>query len=231
MQAGTATVHTYTITVTNGGPSDALSVNIADTWPAGFTPTGAPSPSQGSCVGSPSFTCNLGTIPAGGTATVTVSYTVPSSTPTGTQTNTVTVSSPTDSTAGNNTASDTTNVSPALQAVNDSAMVNANSTNYVIDVLANDTLPPGGTISSVQKTGVLPVPGTTTATTDQGGTVTIVPCSTCSNANGTQAVSYTPATDYVGPDGFDYTITDGTARTGPLTSRSTSSPPGRSTRR
>jgi uncharacterized repeat protein (TIGR01451 family) len=27
---------TYTITVSNAGPSDALNVSVADTWPAGF---------------------------------------------------------------------------------------------------------------------------------------------------------------------------------------------------
>ena len=73
-------------------------------------PQGTVTPSQGTCSGSPSFTCNLGTIAAGGTATVTATYTVPSST-TGSQTNTATVSSATsDPTPGNNTATDTNTV-------------------------------------------------------------------------------------------------------------------------
>src|SRR6185437_15489587 len=97
--------------------------------------------------------------------------------------NTVTVTSPTDTTPGNNQASDTNSVTPALKAVDDTAAVNANSTNYLLDVLYNDTLPPsGGTISSIQKTGQPAVPGTTTnVTTDQGGKATVVPCGTCSN--------------------------------------------------
>ena len=58
--AGDGITRTYTITVANGGPSDATSVMLSDTWPAGFTRSGAPTASQGTCSGSPSFTCTLG---------------------------------------------------------------------------------------------------------------------------------------------------------------------------
>jgi uncharacterized repeat protein (TIGR01451 family) len=106
--AGSST-GTYTITVTNGGPSDAQAVSVSDTWPAGFT-RGTVSPSQGTCTGSPSFTCSLGTIAASGSATITVAYTVPSST-TGSQTNTATVSTTTtDPNPANDSASDTDTV-------------------------------------------------------------------------------------------------------------------------
>ena len=109
VDAGSATVHTYTITVANAGPSDATSVSLSDTWPAGFT-RGTVTSSQGTCTGSPSFTCDLATIASGGSATVSVNYTVPSST-TGSQTNTSTVSSAvTDPNTGNNSASDTNTV-------------------------------------------------------------------------------------------------------------------------
>ena len=74
--AGAATVHTYTITVSNAGPSDATGVSLTDTFPAGFS-RGTVTPSQGTCTGSPSFSCALGTIAAGGSKTVTASYTVP----------------------------------------------------------------------------------------------------------------------------------------------------------
>src|SRR5205807_471823 len=59
--AGDGITRTYTITVHNAGPSDAQAVSLGDTWPAGFT-RGSVTPSQGSCSGSPSFTCALGTI-------------------------------------------------------------------------------------------------------------------------------------------------------------------------
>src|SRR5439155_345582 len=93
--AGDGVPRTYTITVSNAGPSNATSVTLSDTWPVGFT-RGTTTPSQGTCMTTTgqNFSCSLGTILAGGSATVTVSYTVPASTPAGPQTNTVTVSSP-----------------------------------------------------------------------------------------------------------------------------------------
>src|SRR5262249_22453476 len=91
--AGDGVTWTYVIHVANSGPSDATNVSLSDTWPAGFAHGIILSPSQGTCSGSPDFTCSLGTIPKNGFVNVTASYTVPSST-TGDQTNTVTVSSP-----------------------------------------------------------------------------------------------------------------------------------------
>ena len=57
-------------------PSDAQAVSVADTWPAGFS-RGTVTPSQGTCTGTPSFTCSLGTIAASAGATITVTYSVP----------------------------------------------------------------------------------------------------------------------------------------------------------
>jgi len=110
--AGAATIHTYVISVSNAGPSDAQSVNLADTWPTGFT-RGTVTTTNGTCdttTSTTNFTCALGTIAAGTTATVMAQYTVPASTNTN-QTNTATIASPTDSTGGNNTSSDTDTVS------------------------------------------------------------------------------------------------------------------------
>jgi uncharacterized repeat protein (TIGR01451 family) len=108
--AGDGVVRTYTITVTNAGPSNAAAVSLADTWPAGFT-RGTVTPSQGTCTGSPSFTCSLGTINSGANATVTVTYTVPASTTTSPQVNSVTVSATTgDPNNVNNTATDSNTV-------------------------------------------------------------------------------------------------------------------------
>src|SRR5439155_1696860 len=59
--AGDGLTYTYTITVTNNGPSAATRV-VADVWPAGF-PQGSVTPSQGSCGPGPSFTCSLGNVP------------------------------------------------------------------------------------------------------------------------------------------------------------------------
>jgi uncharacterized repeat protein (TIGR01451 family) len=70
------TAHTYTLTISNGGPDEATNVTVTDILPASFT-IGTITPSQGTCsplVGT-TLTCNLGTIANGGNATVTIEAT------------------------------------------------------------------------------------------------------------------------------------------------------------
>jgi large repetitive protein len=62
---------TYTVTVHNGGTLAATSVEVTDDPPAGATFVSA-SASQGSCTGTDPVVCELGTIAAGDSATVTV---------------------------------------------------------------------------------------------------------------------------------------------------------------
>lgn len=98
---------TYTVQVTNNGPSDATAVSIADNLPGGVTlvsttgcaedPTGVP-------------TCSVGTVPAGGSASVSITVDIDPTT-TGAIVNSATVSSATpDPVGGNETDSATTNV-------------------------------------------------------------------------------------------------------------------------
>ncbi len=68
--AGTNVV--YTITVTNAGPSDATGVTLADPTPPGLTFVS----NAGDCA--TAFACNLGTLPAGATRTITATFAVPS---------------------------------------------------------------------------------------------------------------------------------------------------------
>ncbi|HEX3328616.1 MAG TPA: metallophosphoesterase [Gaiellales bacterium] len=64
----------YTVMVTNPGSVDQTNVTVTDNPPANAQSVSA-TPSTGSCSGAGPITCNLGTIPAGGSATVTVDTT------------------------------------------------------------------------------------------------------------------------------------------------------------
>jgi uncharacterized repeat protein (TIGR01451 family) len=70
----TGGVLTYTITVANGSAGTARNVVLTDALPAGFTGAIA-APSQGTCAGTSTVTCNLGDIAGGGSATVTITAT------------------------------------------------------------------------------------------------------------------------------------------------------------
>jgi uncharacterized repeat protein (TIGR01451 family) len=89
---------TWTMVVTNNGPDPDTGVTIVDPMPGGNTFVSATT-TQGTCTGGAILNCNLGTMAAGATVTITL-VTTPSTT--GTQTNVVTV-------AGDRPETDTTN--------------------------------------------------------------------------------------------------------------------------
>lgn len=102
---------TYTITVRNNGGSDAPLSSLTYTLAAGQTFFSA-TPSQGSCSGTTTITCALGTIKSASSATVTVVATVAAA---GNYTTTATISSPqVDLNQSNNAFSITL---PVLQAI------------------------------------------------------------------------------------------------------------------
>jgi len=100
---------TYTLTVTNRGFIDATGVTVTDTLPGSLSLISA-TPSQGSCGGTSTITCNLGGILNLGSATITI---VAATTTTGQATNTASVAAnESDFNSSNNTASQTTTVKP-----------------------------------------------------------------------------------------------------------------------
>jgi uncharacterized repeat protein (TIGR01451 family) len=66
---------TYTMTVTNSGPSASSGVTVTDVLPTGLTFVSA-TPSQGSCSGTTTITCSLGQIANGASASVSITATV-----------------------------------------------------------------------------------------------------------------------------------------------------------
>lgn len=101
---------TYTLMVANAGPHAATSVVLTDSLPAGatFVPATA---SQGTCTGTSTVACSLGTIGSGGSATVTIKVRPASA---GTLTNQATVTADEiDPNPGNNAATAMTTVNPA----------------------------------------------------------------------------------------------------------------------
>ncbi len=108
---------TYTITVSNAGPSSAPNVLVKDTLPGAVSDVSF-TPSVGSCIGGipgdPALplTCNLGTLPSGGSASITIVAKVKSNTPDATilVNNAVVTSDVADPNNGNNNATALTNV-------------------------------------------------------------------------------------------------------------------------
>jgi uncharacterized repeat protein (TIGR01451 family) len=101
---------TWTMVVTNLGPSTDTGVKVSDPMPAGNTYVSSTT-TQGTCTGGAILNCDIGTMAAGATVTITL-ITTPSTT--GTQTNTATVSGDRqETTLANNTATASVTVGPA----------------------------------------------------------------------------------------------------------------------
>jgi uncharacterized repeat protein (TIGR01451 family) len=108
---GTGNNLTYTIAVNNAGPTAAANVSVTDAIPAGTTFVSA-TPTQGSCSGTTTVTCSLGTIANLGSASIALTVTLPSTPGPVANTAIVSTTSP-DPNATNNSSTSNITVIPA----------------------------------------------------------------------------------------------------------------------
>ncbi|MCA9193873.1 MAG: DUF11 domain-containing protein [Planctomycetales bacterium] len=166
---------TYTITVTNNGPSQATNVTLTDTLPAGVTfASGTSTTGASVTAGSLTSGLNLGTMDPGDTATVTILVGVDGDTR-GTITNSTTVTSTeTDSNASNNTATATTDIAASIDLAvtkTDSTDPVATGGTYSYTIVVTNNGP--STANSVSVTDNLPDGLQITSATATSGTVTV----------------------------------------------------------
>jgi len=169
---------TYTIVVTNGGPSDASSVSLTDTLPPGTT-FGSLNQTTGSSFtcntpgpgGTGTITCSIATLASGASATFSLVLNV-SATATGTLANTAGVSATTaDPASGNNNSTASTTVSSAadLEIVKSAALGGASAAGKSVTYTIVVTNHGPAVASNAVVTDVLPADATlTSATTTQG---------------------------------------------------------------
>ncbi|HJT25922.1 MAG TPA: SBBP repeat-containing protein [Pyrinomonadaceae bacterium] len=153
---------TYTITVNNIGELPATGVTLTDKLPAGATLVSANS-TAGTCTGTTTITCGLGTLNAGATVTVTIVVTPPE----GTITNTATVTlneadAPANNTATAETLVDSVDLSITKKAAQDLvapgstltfSLLVKNKSAAPADVIVADNLPAGLTLTKCVATG------------------------------------------------------------------------------
>lgn len=176
---------TYTINVTNNGPSTATSVGVADVTPAGLTFVS----NTGGCTAP--FPCAIGTLTSGQTVSITSTYAVGAGA-SGSISNTATVSAgtPDPNTADNSATATATVIQQADLQVTKSGPASAfpgNNVSYVINVKNNGPADAAGvTLTDPTPAGLTFVSAT--------GACTALPCSLGTMTPGQQAtitVTYT----------------------------------------
>jgi len=196
---------TYSIAVHNAGPDAAVGASVTDELPANVTLVSATASAGGPCPGATTVSCQLGTLAAGGSATVTIKVTP---TTDGRLANTAQVSSTTaDPDAANNSATAETVVNAAPPPSADLRLTKSDSPDPVLvgqeltyTIAVSNPASSTSTASNVVVTDTLP--GSMTfgsATASQGsctGTAT-VSCqlgTLAAGASATVTIKVTPTT-------------------------------------
>lgn len=124
---------TYTLTVTNNGPSDATDVTVTDTLPVSVTLVSA-TPAQGTCSGTAPVVCNLSGLAGGASTTITIVVTVETGAPDLLENHAEVHGDQPDVNSGNNTATAQTTVEhPAIGAAKAvAAVVNNNDGTFTV---------------------------------------------------------------------------------------------------
>jgi LPXTG-site transpeptidase (sortase) family protein len=224
---------TYTITVTNAGPSDALGVSVTDNIPAQFTSWTwtcfSSSGGASGCTpysGSGNFTDSIdlaGPFPSSITYQVVAQV---ASSATGNLTNTVTISHPADSTPDDNTASDTDTPNPQADLTvtkDDGVTVIAPDSTITYTIIVTNTGPSdanGATVSDPKPSQI--DTWTWVCTASSGG-------ATGCDGYGPGNADFSDTVNLPAGSSIKYTVTahiDASATSGTLTNTVTVTPPG-----
>ena len=218
---------TYTIVVSNAGPSTAVAQAVTDNFPAAITAVQWTAvASAGSSAAASSGTGNIATtvtLLPGGTATFTAVAQI-SASATGTLTNTATVAVPPgDNTPANNTATDVDTLTPqadlAIGKTNTVTMVVPGTSDTFIIVVGNlgPSAVTGAGVSDPLPSGVTAATWTATGSSG-GGTVT-------GPSSGTGALATTVNLPVNATVTFTFTVQIDPSATGTLNNTATVSPP------
>ena len=192
---------TYTVTVTNLGPSTATSVVVSDTTPAGLTFVS----NSGACTGP--YPCNIASIASGQSATITSMYSIPANYNGASVTNTASVTSAASDTNGaNNTSTVTTPVAASADlSINKSGPASftpGQSVTYTITVTNN------GPLSATNVFVTDPTPAGLTFGSNSGACTTSFPCALGTLTSGQSA---TITSTFNVPAGYSGTSISNTA--------------------
>lgn len=174
----------FTLTITNNGPSDAQNVSLADTLPPGTTFV-SETQTSGPVFACAAGTCTIASFAAGASAAFTLTVQVPATTPNGTVlTNTVTGTSTTpDPTPGNNTGTATTTVAASADlAVTKTGPGSAPAGSSVTYTITLTNLGPSAA-QTVSLTDTIPASTTFVSETQASGPAFACVGSTCAIAS------------------------------------------------